>query len=505
MKKNVAIVHYNTPELTEAAILSVKKHGGEDYMYYVLDNSDKRPFVKEMENVKVFDNTQGQIIDFEKELAKYPDKEDKIGCASGCVYGSDKHMMSVQTLWDLVPDGFLLLDSDILVKQNIDFMFMPDQCAAGHVIHCGGPWRIERLAPMLCWLNVPVLRAAGAVYFDPNRAWALHEGMMNKRNFWDTGAALLDDIRSMKPQLHGKRVDIRNLMVHYGHGSWKKNSIKEQQEWLDDNKSLWYMNPAARKPKYTVLTYIFGGYENVHEIQEKDKNAEYILVTDDPALTSDTWEVVYDGGLVGKPAFEQCYQVRFHPFKYAHTDTVVRVDGSIKILKSLKPLLDTFLQGGYDRCLMIHPKRNTMPAEYEEWVTTRGYPREQADRCLSFMERMGYDLNTKGLFQGCFEIVRKSKVNTELNNLTFDLLRYLGQDSIERIDQTVFSFVVNHMYSDRLKVMPVPDDVVSDGRLMQWYHHKSNKKITVIEDKIPPVMFGKIVTYDYEQVYRDED
>ena len=30
-KRQVAIIHYNTPELTEAAILSLRKHGGEDY------------------------------------------------------------------------------------------------------------------------------------------------------------------------------------------------------------------------------------------------------------------------------------------------------------------------------------------------------------------------------------------------------------------------------------------------------------------------------------------
>ena len=35
-KRQVAIVHYNTPELTEAAILSLRKHGGEDYEVTVL-------------------------------------------------------------------------------------------------------------------------------------------------------------------------------------------------------------------------------------------------------------------------------------------------------------------------------------------------------------------------------------------------------------------------------------------------------------------------------------
>ena len=69
MKKQVAIVHYNTPEITEAAIWSLRKHGGEDYDVFVFDNSDECPFTAKMKGVTVFDNTKGQIIDFEKELA----------------------------------------------------------------------------------------------------------------------------------------------------------------------------------------------------------------------------------------------------------------------------------------------------------------------------------------------------------------------------------------------------------------------------------------------------
>ena len=39
-KKQVAIVHFNTPELTEACIMSIRKHGGRDYQITIFDNSD---------------------------------------------------------------------------------------------------------------------------------------------------------------------------------------------------------------------------------------------------------------------------------------------------------------------------------------------------------------------------------------------------------------------------------------------------------------------------------
>ena len=130
--------------------------------------------------------------------------------------------------------------------------------------------------------------------------------------------------------------------------------------------------------RYSVLTYIFNGYEIVQEIEEKDPEAEYILVTDDPSLKSDTWTIILDQSR-GRSPF--------------HTDIVLRVDGSIKILKSLKPLIDKFENGKYDRCLMIHPRRNTLPEEYDIWCRFRRYPRSQARRSKTALPTFGASRN----------------------------------------------------------------------------------------------------------------
>ena len=251
MKKVVATVHFNTPELTEAMILSLRKHGGEDYKVVILDNSDKKPFKisrnktgiygKPLGDVKVINNRKGQVIDFAKELAKFPDKDEDYGCALGCYFGSDVHMMSVQKLWELIPEGFILVDSDILIKKSIDFMFVEDQCTIGCVSDKTAK-RIPRLVPMLLWINVPMCVAGGARFFDPDRAWALHKGWDDPRNFWDTGAAFLDDIKRLKPQCHGKTISremILSLMEHYGAGSWEKNDLDLQKNWLEEHKDLW--------------------------------------------------------------------------------------------------------------------------------------------------------------------------------------------------------------------------------------------------------------------------
>ena len=247
--------------------------------------------------------------------------------------------------------------------------------------------------------------------------------------------------------------------------------------------------------RYTVLTYIFNGYERVHEVREKDPDADYVLVTDDPHLTSETWFVIYDT-MPRYSAFAKCYQVRFHPFRYAGTPIIVRVDGSIGINKPLKPIVDEFERGKYDRCLMIHPHRNTLPSEYDVWVKTRNYPRQQADKCMRALQRMGYDLEQKGIYQGCFEVLRNNYTNTDINDITFALLCLMGAGSIERIDQTITSAVINRFYGN-LKVLPVSEDIITDGDLMTWYFHNSDKAIPQKTDLIAPIFAGKPVTCFY--------
>lgn len=245
--------------------------------------------------------------------------------------------------------------------------------------------------------------------------------------------------------------------------------------------------------RYTVLTYIFNGYERVHEIGEKDPEADYILVTDNAQLHSNTWQVIHDPMPRLSP-FGKCYEVRFHPFRYAKTPIVVRVDGSIGIRQPLTPFVDEFERGRYDRCLMIHPHRNTIPDEYNVWCQTRGYSIVQAAKCMKAMERMGYKLNRRGLYQGCFEIQRDTEINHAVNDLTFCLLALMGgQGKIERIDQTVTSAVINRFFSD-MRILPVSEDIVTDGRYMQWYFHNSDKPIPQKAHYIAPVFAGKPCT-----------
>ena len=243
--------------------------------------------------------------------------------------------------------------------------------------------------------------------------------------------------------------------------------------------------------RYSVLTYNFGGYEPVREIWEKDPEAEYILVTDDVKAQSATWHIIYQQYDDNTTVWDKCYNVRFRPFLYVHTDIVIRLDASIEIRKPLKTIIDEFELGQYDRCMMIHPERKRIRDEYGAWCELRGYPHEQAAKMMAIMAKLGYNVLNPGLFQACFEVVRKNRTNDLVNDITFDLLRYAAADGhIQRINQTWRTMVINHLFKDELKVLPVSQNIITDGDMMQWHYHGGNEPITT-KPSITPIMFGK--------------
>lgn len=325
MKQTIAIIHFNTPELTEACILSIRKHGGRNYRVVVFDNSDTRPFRIQMPGVEVMDNTKGKILNLDAMMESYPHRDRSIGCAKGCDFGSAKHMMTVQKLWELLPDGFVLVESDVLLKANIDHLWMEDYASVGHnqLHQPQNPFGIGRVCPMLCYMNVPLLTKYGAKYFDPERTYGLLAGgRQNRNNWYDTGSVMFEDIVKTKPELRGKHVDIRELLEHFGSGSWRNNDLKAQADWLKQHRKLW--EPEGCKNGKVAVCAI-GRLENRYArewvehynslgvdkifIYDNNRVSDGELFADvlQPYIEAGFVEVVYFEGLQ-KDAYEKCYR-----------------------------------------------------------------------------------------------------------------------------------------------------------------------------------------------------
>jgi hypothetical protein len=286
-QKTVVIINFNTPEMCEAAIMSLRKHGGQDYRVIVFDNSTDvdypatnqmapmkmcaRPFTRKMAGVEIIDNTKGQVVDLDAEMAKFPNKDD-IGVNINN-NGSARHMITVQTLFDIVPDGFLLLEPDVLIKKSVDFMFQPNRCAVGYIQEHqpGNNFDIPRLVPMLCYINPKQCNKSGVRYYDPERCWMLTNDRNRKHNWYDTGASFLEDIKAHKAQgssgIKLSRDMYLSLMDHYGSGSWRRDKTRRgdgipAEKWLMDRAKLWMPETWARPKSDKVAICAIGRLEN---------------------------------------------------------------------------------------------------------------------------------------------------------------------------------------------------------------------------------------------------
>ena len=222
--------------------------------------------------------------------------------------------------------------------------------------------------------------------------------------------------------------------------------------------------------------YNFNDYEIMREPKEVDPECEYIYVTDNPKYQNETkvWKVIVDKDLDKLPsAFDKVFTVRYNPFKYCTTDTVIEMDGSIQIYKKLDQLYNDFTASGCELGVIVHPLRFSITKEYEIWKMCRKYPEEQKQKCLKAMTAMGYDFNYKGLYEITVRIVKKTDRNKMIDEATFELLKKLGGDKIDRLDQPVYSFLLNHLYSDT-SVFPMSEQIIHSDYMKWCLHRKKN-------------------------------
>lgn len=227
--------------------------------------------------------------------------------------------------------------------------------------------------------------------------------------------------------------------------------------------------------KYTILTYNIGGYEQLHEVENVSNICEYVYITDDRSITSNTWNVVYIDSDKSAP-FKTCYEIRFLKlWDYVHTDVVIRIDGSMRIIGNTDVLYNKFIESQCEIGLLFHPWRCLIIDEYKAWCDGRGYDIQQSEKCLDYIQNtIQWDLDNKGLFQLNVVIEKKSDKIVKLNQTVFQSLKELStsKDNIERLDQTIYSAIYQKSFNDIKPFMM--DYHVLMGNPFYWCWHNTN-------------------------------
>ena len=135
------------------------------------------------------------------------------------------------------------------------------------------------------------------------------------------------------------------------------------------------------KYKYAVITAIFDDYEMVREVQNPNPNIEYVLVTDDPSITSNTWKVkLIDSFFDGMSGYAKAAYVKYHPFEFIDSDIFLWIDGSIQIKDDFtEEIMKPFIESNFEVLELVNMIYHVGDYEVERWYENgfHGFDKEQ--------------------------------------------------------------------------------------------------------------------------------
>lgn len=132
-----------------------------------------------------------------------------------------------------------------------------------------------------------------------------------------------------------------------------------------------------------VYTAITGGYDSLREIEFKNDTLDYLCFTNDKALKSDTWRIIY----IDEPLDNQLLQrkIKILYFKYlSDYDASLYIDGKVTVRKDVFPFIQRYLKPDTDLVGFKHPLRDCI---YDEIYFCVLYEKEHLSKGLLIQEK----------------------------------------------------------------------------------------------------------------------
>lgn len=209
MKYTISTVNFNNYDLTNACIQAVKTNiKNIDYNIIVVDNSTSVHYKTAFNDIRIIDNFNNRLnLDFEYTR-----------------HGDQSHSAVIQYLIDICnTDYLILLDSDFLLKKNLDFL-LTDDCTK-YITICqldyGKNPDMTRLTPYLQVFNLKLFKKYNLKYY-------------NKSNSSRTGHYLYLQLKDMNLLDNVKIIKYSQYGIHLLSGS--KKTTDDCEKFLNDNK-----------------------------------------------------------------------------------------------------------------------------------------------------------------------------------------------------------------------------------------------------------------------------
>lgn len=216
---------------------------------------------------------------------------------------------------------------------------------------------------------------------------------------------------------------------------------------------------------YSIIQAITNNYDPPSECLDCDATHK-ILFTDKP-LNFSNWEqrIITPNK---KFPFDDIFKIRWNPFEYTDTDYVIWLDGSLRVIGSLKKYIDEFASSGADFSTLIHPKRTNIFTEYYEWCKIRNYPKEKAFKWMYHMMENGWNPKDPGLYQVNICIFKNSTETKKFCEGVLSELHTFNGEHLERLDQTVVTYLLKTKFR-MLKIFGLNKSIYKNGNSLSEY------------------------------------
>ena len=458
MKKNIVIVHYNTPYLTECLVRSINLFV-KDAVIYIFDNSNEKPFTAKFDNVTVIDNTAGQIIDFDKLLEQYPERLKTKGIVNN--WASAKHCYTIQKCIDMFDENFILLDSDIFLKRDISNMFDTSEITMASTEVWNGKTRV---IPYICFINVKKCKELGIKYFEGNHIF----GLTRIGSRYDTGAFFYEQIHDKG--LSMKKLNLSDYIVHYKAASWVEDAKKHHgykpiscNEWIEKNKKYWYKRDMIHGDK-VVYTCITGAYDTLKDPKRLSEGWDYVCFTDNPNFVSSVWDIrPLPKETEGLSQVKKQRYVKINAHKVLPEYNIsIWVDGNMEIIGDVNSLLNHVMVDDVSVYVPKHPQRSCIYDEASAVIKMKKDAPENVDPQIKRYKEEGFPAKY-GLLQSNILIRKHNEEDCiRLMEAWFDELK----DNSHR-DQLSFNYVL--WKNNDIRVIYLDKDIYKS----EWFKWRS--------------------------------
>lgn len=216
---------------------------------------------------------------------------------------------------------------------------------------------------------------------------------------------------------------------------------------------------------YTIIQVNLKKYDSAFPCKSKSKN----FLFSDVIKQADEWQIIPTQ--TSDYIWNDVFKIRWNPFKFCETEFVVWVDGSIEVKTDLDELIQQMKDTSSDFAILKHPFRDNIFDEYKEWDKIRNYDRHTAFQWLSYMMSQGFDVRMKNsLYQSTIMIFKNNEMVRNFCSTVWSTLHHFNNEKVERLDQTVASFLIKTQFKN-MKVLELPPTLMNSKFFgLHWKH-----------------------------------